>query len=147
MLGLCLIMSAGRNPARRPRRELTPPGCSCGSGGWGAAHAPVATLAQLHLPRVIRAVGEPNGDRVGAERLPHFDDVPVVLHRLTPHRSIGVATGAELVAQRLARLVLERVRVDGVESEAELGGEGAQRRDVMGLVPGDVERDAWRGPG
>jgi hypothetical protein len=63
---------------------------------------------------------------------------------LTSHGSAGIAERAELVAQRLARLILEGIGVDGVETQTESRGVGANDVDVGRLVPRDVERDARR---
>ena len=50
----------------------------------------------------------------------------VVRDRLAAHRRVRVGEAAELVRVRLARLVLERVRVHGVEGQPARGREGLQ---------------------
>ena len=75
----------------------------------------------------------------------------VVLDRLPPHRGVGVAQAAELVGQRLARLILERVRVHRLDRQPELqqpraDAGGVARAARARLVPRDVQRDARRDP-
>ena len=57
------------------------------------------------------------------------------------HRRIGVRQAAVLVRVRLPGLVLERVRVDGVEPQPEIVGVAAQRDEVVRAVPWEMRRD------
>ena len=50
-----------------------------------------------------------------SQALADLDALEVVGHRLVAHGGVGVGQGAELVGQRLARLVLEGVGIDRVE--------------------------------
>jgi hypothetical protein len=58
---------------------------------------------------------------------------------------IGVAQAAEFVRQRLARLVLEGVRIDAIEAQPEAGRMLAQFAVIGGLVPREVRRHRRRG--
>ncbi len=66
---------------------------------------------------------------------------------LGAHRGVGVREAAVLVRQRLARLILEGVRVHRVEPESERGAVFPQRLVVVGAIPGNVQRHCRRGAG
>jgi hypothetical protein len=60
---------------------------------------------------------------------------------LAPHRGVGMAHASKLVVG-----ILEQVRIDGPDLEAEAVGEVPQLRVVHDLVPWDVDRDGRRDP-
>ena len=84
----------------------------------------------MALAGEVRAVADPDRQRLGAERLADLDAFEIVLDRLPARRGVGVRERAELVGERLARLVLEGVGVHRVEAEAE------RRRLVLQFAPG-----------
>src|SRR5262249_8768097 len=77
-------------------------------------------------------------------RLADLDDVQMMLDRLPADRRIRITERAELVAERLTRLVLKRVGVDSVEAQAESLGVDANGVEVQGLIPRNVKRDPRR---
>ena len=77
-------------------------------------------------------------------RFADLDAFDVVLDRPAPHRRVGMRQAAEFVRQRLAGLVLERVRVHRVEVKPALGARTRAAPQVVGLVPRDMERDRRR---
>src|SRR5262249_16036279 len=103
-------------------------------------------LACVELAREVPPVADPDGVGPGPELLPELEAVEVVVHGLPADRVVGVAEAPELVRVPLALLVLERVRVHGVEEEAAGLGEGAQLARIVRLVPGNVEGDSGGGP-
>jgi hypothetical protein len=68
----------------------------------------------------------------------HVDARKVVVDRLAPDGGVAVGQAAELVV-----LVLERVAVDGAQAHAEILGVPPQGREVVHLVPRDMEGDGW----
>ncbi len=122
----------------------------CQSSGSVAVHLLAGTSAHLlELPAaaglagVVHAVGEPHGERGAAEGHAQVDHRLVVLHRELAHAGVGARHGAELVGDgAVARgrgVVLERVRVRGVEPDAERLGVGLQARRGRRVVHG-----TWR---
>jgi hypothetical protein len=99
--------------------------------------------AEVSLPGMVGAVGEPHRERRRAQLLTELDAVEVVLDGALAHVGRCMGERAELVADLATAgrrgVVLERVRVHRVEADAELVGIGAQRRRVVGIVPGDVQ--------
>ena len=95
----------------------------------------------------VRAVADPDRQRLRADRLADLDALEVVLDRLRADRGVGVAERAELVGERLAGRVGEGVRVHRVEAEPELLAPSAFSAARVGLVPRDVQRDRRRRAG
>jgi hypothetical protein len=102
----------------------------------GLAHA-VAAGEQVVLADVVRAVGEPQGQRVGAGGPGDLAALEQVVGRLAADPGVGVRDRAELVVD-----VLEEVRVDRADGQAAVGDLAAQGCVVVDGVPRDVERDA-----
>ena len=78
---------------------------------------------------------------------PDLDAFEIMRDRLPAHGAVGVGERAELVGQRLARLVLERVGVDGVEAEAQRLRALGQLAVIGDLVPGKMRRAGRRQAG
>ena len=101
--------------------------------------------AEVGLARVVRAVGEPDRERGRTELQSELDDRLVVLERALAHVGIGVGERSELVRDRAVagrgRVVLERVRVHGVEADAGGVGVRPERGRIPRVVPGDVQAD------
>ena len=112
-----------------------------------APEVPVERSPKVLLAGVVSAVTDPHGQRLGAELLADLDALAVVLDGLLAHRWVGVRQTAELVRVLLSGLVLEGVRVDGVEAQAEFFRECLELGGVLGLVPGEVERNPGRDAG
>ena len=72
-----------------------------------AVGQPVLPAADVALPRVVRAVGQPDLQVLRSGLVHDLDALEVVVDRLLPHRVVDVGQAAELVD-----VVLERVRVD-----------------------------------
>ena len=109
--------------------------------GQGVGQA-VLALPDGVLPRVVRAVCQPDlqGRRAGG---PHdVDALQVVGDRLGADPFVGVAQGPQLVV-----LVLEDVGVDGPDGDALVLGVAAQGVVVVRPVPRDVQGDARRDAG
>lgn len=66
------------------------------------------------------------------------DNFDVVRDSLSAYSAVDMLQGSELVAVRLSWLVLEGIRVDGVEGNAEFSGLVADGCMVLRDVPGDV---------
>ena len=98
---------------------------------------PVLPLLDVVLTRVVRAVGEPQLQVAGPGRVHDVDTLEQVVRRLPPYPRIGVGDTAQLVV-----VVLEHVAVDRAEPDALSLRVRRQRRVVVHLVPGDVQRDA-----
>ncbi len=79
-------------------------------------------LPEVHLTGIVGPVGQPDRERLGAERLTNLNNVHIVGDGLRTHGRVGVAERAELVAVPLVRLILEGVRVDRVKAQAQRGG-------------------------
>ncbi len=103
---------------------------------------PVPPLDDRVLAGVVGAVGEPEGEVRRARRLGDRDALQQVIGRLASHRRVRVADAAELV-----RFLLEQVRIDGADPQAEIRRMLPQRTVVVDLVPGDVNGDGGRDPG
>src|SRR3954468_6416220 len=101
---------------------------------------PASARREVVLAGVVRAVGEPQRLRRRPELLRDPHALEQVVDRLAADRLVGVRHRAELVVG-----VLEQVRVDGADAQAELLGVAAQGRQVVDRVPGEVQRDGARG--
>ena len=99
----------------------------------------VLAAAQVGLAGVVRALGEPDLEVARAGGVHDVDALEVVVDRLAADRGVFVRERAELVV-----VVLEGVRVDRAERDAEVFGVAAQVGVVVDLVPRDVQRDARR---
>ena len=75
----------------------------------------------MHLAREIAPIRKPNCDGLRAERFADIDHTQVVVDRVSTNVGICMTERAKLVGYRLIRLILESVRVDGVESEIQRG--------------------------
>ena len=97
----------------------------------------VLPVAQVALARVVRAVGQPDLEVAAAGDVHDVDALErggaIALARI---RSSTWRQAAELVV-----VVLERVRVDRAEPDAEVVGVRAQLVEVVDPVPRDVQRD------
>jgi hypothetical protein len=103
---------------------------------------PVLAPPDVVLARVVRAVGEPQLEVARAGRVHDIDALEQVVDGLLPDPRVGVADAAQHVV-----VVLERVRVDRPQRDAQLPGVGRERGVVVHLVPGDVEGDRRRDAG
>src|SRR5829696_2341526 len=102
---------------------------------------------QRRLSWKIRAVREPDRDGLRPDQLADLDHAQMMLDRLAPHRRVGIAERAELIAQALARLILKGVRVHRVEPDAQPSCVVEHFIDVVELVPRDVEGQSRRAGG
>src|SRR5262249_46703010 len=84
-------------------------------------------LADVPLPRIVRAVGKPETEQVRTRRPGDPDAAEDVVERAPPDRPIAVGERPELVA-----LVLKDVGVDGADAQAPRPGAG---RDLGGVNP------------
>ena len=89
------------------------------------------------LARIVRPVREPQLEVARAGRVHDVDAGEQVVERLAADPRVRVADAAEHVV-----VVLEDVRVDRAEADAEIGGVAGQVRVVVDPVPRDVEGDA-----
>ncbi len=76
---------------------------------------------QVLLAGKIRAVTDPDRQRLRAEQLADANAVDVVVDRLGAHGGIGMREAAELIGKLLAGAILERVRIDRIETQPERG--------------------------
>ncbi len=113
--------------------------------GRGRVQVPLKGARQMLLARKVAAIADPQGQGVGPECLADADAIDVVRDRLSPHTGIGVCQATVLVGQRLPRPVLKGVGVDGIETEPESRRLLLQPRQILGPVPGEMQRDRWRG--
>ena len=113
----------------------------------GRIEIAVERARQARLAGEIRAVADPHRQRLRAQRAADLDALDIVGDRLLAHRLVGMGERAELVRQRLARLVLEGVGVDGVERETVALRRLAQLGVVLDLVPREMRRDGRREAG
>ena len=109
--------------------------------GQGLKHALLAS-AKAVLPGIIRPIGEPERQIAGAGFLHNFDAFQHVLHGHPANRGIGMADGAKFVG-----LILEDVRIDGADADAQLIGVLFQRVPVIHTIPRDVQRHRRRHTG
>ena len=96
---------------------------------------PVAALREGVLARVVRAVGEPQGEDVGARLARDLDAFEEVVRGLPAHARVRVADAAELVLG-----LLEEVGVDGPDAQSQGLGVAFQFAVVVDPVPRDVDR-------
>ncbi len=104
----------------------------------------VERAAEMELAREVAAISNPDRVRGRAERHPDPNAFNVVLDRLAAHMSVGMSEAAELVRQRLIRLILERIGVHRLHRQPAGLRERAQRCGVVRTVPRNVQGDARR---
>src|SRR3954470_19720042 len=75
---------------------------------------------EVLLPREIRAIAQPDNERIAAKRLAEFDAANVMLDSPSADRRIGVRKRTEFVRVLLATLILKGVRVHRIELEMKL---------------------------
>ena len=97
----------------------------------------------MALPRKVRPVPHPDGQRLGSDLPPQLYTCEVVFHRLCPRRRVGVGERAKLVAVRLIALVLKGVRIQSIKAQDNCFALAQQIRQ-SGAVPGNVQRYRWR---
>ena len=97
-------------------------------------------LGEIALAGEIRAVADPDRQRLGAERLADLDAFKIVFDGLRAGRGIGVAERTVFIGMRLRRGVGKGVGVHRVEGKAERIALCLQLLGV-GLVPGNMQRD------
>ena len=101
------------------------------------------------LAREVAAVADPHRVRMRAELTADASMHSMLCSTACgATAAVGVTEAAELVRVRLARLVLEGVRVHGVEDQPERRGMLAQLRRSSRRVPREcaAKRPAWRAP-
>ncbi len=112
---------------------------------------PLELGAVVGLAGMVDPVGQPHRDRLRAQLDAEVDHVSVVVDGDLADRRVGVGQAAELVRQGAAggggRVVLEGVRVHGVEADRPLRGVLTQGGGIGRVVPGHVERDRPVAPG
>ena len=113
-----------------------------GVDGGECLGEPILAGADVVLARVVRPVREPQLEVPRAGRVHDVDAGEEVVQRLAAHARIRVAHAAEHVV-----VVLEDVRVDRAQADAEVGRVTRQVGVVVDAIPRDVERDARRDPG
>ena len=101
-----------------------------------AVEHPRAPRHEVVLPRVAGAVREPQRLRGRAELARDLHALEQVVGRLAADGRVGMRDRAELVVG-----VLEQVRVDGADPQPARLGVGAQRRQIVDLIPREVQRD------
>ncbi len=97
------------------------------------------------LARKVGAIADPQCQGVGTQCLADADAIDVVLDCLGPHSGIGVSQATVLIRQRLSRPILKGVGVDGIETEPERRRLLLEPRQILGPVPGKVQRDGRSG--
>src|SRR5450755_365540 len=102
---------------------------------------PILTLGDRVLARVVGSVAEPDLQSLRARLVHRLDAAPVRIDGLAADRAVGVRQRPELVL-----IALEDVGVDVADLDALLVGVAGQCREVLHLIPRDMQRDPRRDP-
>src|ERR1700722_14655204 len=106
----------------------------------GGVHIALKRARKMLLAGKVAAIPDPECERPGTQDLTDLDAVEVVGDRLVAHGRVGVRQTAKFVGERLTLLVLKRIGIYGVKSEAE---RACVRFERVGLraVTGYAQRD------
>ena len=102
---------------------------------------------EMALAGEIRAVADPDGQRLRADLAAEMDAFEIVLDGLQADGLIRMAERPELVGKLLAGRILEGVGVHRVEAKAQRFRLLLQLGGVGDPVPGDMQGDARRSAG
>ena len=93
-------------------------------------------VGEMLLTGKVRAIADPQRQRLRAQCFPDADAIEVVGNGLFAHGRIGVGQAAEFVGQGLAALILEGVGIDRVEPQAQRTRARAERLRVSAWSQG-----------